>query len=91
MPRMYATGSPAARRATAASNRAWASAPTGASRWATIAVRSAPTANPSRSSASSRAVSDPAARRRVVASAMQSPIVAIPVPSVAVPRIRAGS
>src|SRR5437879_7634656 len=76
MPRMYATGSPASRRRTESSNRAAASAPTGASRWATIAVRSAPMAWPRSSSASRRAVSEPGSRSRDVAPDSSSPIVA---------------
>src|SRR4029079_3277703 len=65
------------RRCTASSKRTAASCPTGASGWATIEVRSAPTANPRSSSASRRAVAEPDARSRAPASDRSSPIVGI--------------
>ena len=75
MPRMYATGSPAARRSSAARYAASASTPTGASGWARIAVRSTPMAKPSSSSASSLGDSDPAAVSRSMPSWSSAPTV----------------
>ena len=77
IPRMYATGSPTSRRASATSYWAAGSARTGTSGYATIAVRSTPTALPSSSSASSRGDSDPAARRRSTPARRSSATVAI--------------
>src|SRR4051794_13719881 len=71
---MYATGSPATRRSMAARYICAASAPTGASLWATIAVLPTPTALASKSSASSRGVSDPASRSRSAPSRSRSPV-----------------
>ena len=86
---MYATGSPAVRRATARSNEAAASGPTGLSWCAITAVRPTPTASPSSSSASSRGELDPDAARRPTASRSSSPTVATRAnPS---PTVRAGS
>ena len=60
-----------------ASNRAAAPSPTGASGWAMMPVRSMPTTFASRTSASRRGVSEPAAWRRRIASRRRSSTVAI--------------
>src|SRR5262245_59633297 len=72
---MYATGSPAAQRSMDRRYAASASAPTGASGWATIAERSTPTAYPRSSSAWSRAVSQAGAVRRSMPSCSSVPTV----------------